>query len=92
MVNTQSGTDVGAGISFGPTVEGTLDTDDDTIPGATSLVTPCTELFTRTRVSGLHIPRTLRSGDSGIARLGGAASLNKFNYLTIDLWTPRGIP
>ena len=57
MVSMQSGTDVGAG-------EGCLDVDDDgNIPSAstsaTSLATPRTELFSRRRVSGIHIPRTL---------------------------------
>ena len=56
----QSGTDVGTSTAAG---EGTLDTEDDTIPSAstsaTSLVTPRTELFSRRRVSGIHIPRTL---------------------------------
>jgi protein MON2 len=60
MVSMQSGTDVGTSTAAG---EGTLDTEDDTIPSAstsaTSLVTPRTELFSRRRVSGIHIPRTL---------------------------------
>ena len=56
MGSMQSGTDVGAGASVGTTVEVTLDTEDDTVPGATSLVTPRTELFTRTRVSRTQRP------------------------------------
>jgi len=60
MVSMQSGTDVGTITAAG---EGTLDAEDDTIPSAstsaTSLVTPRTELFSRRRVSGIHIPRTL---------------------------------
>lgn len=57
MVSMQSG--VGVGSSIG---EGGLDAEDD-IPSAstsaTSLVTPRTERFSRRRVSGIHIPRTL---------------------------------
>jgi len=53
----QNGTDVGVG-------EGSLDVEDDgNIPSAStsvmSLATPHTELFSRRRVSGSHIPRTL---------------------------------
>jgi len=65
MVSMQSGTNVGfgAGAGAGTAGEGTLDAEDDTIPSAstsaTSLVTPRTELFSRRRVSGIHIPRTL---------------------------------
>jgi len=67
MVSMQSGTNVGfgagAGVGVGTAGEGTLDTEDDTIlsvsTSATSLVTPRTELFSRRRVSGIHIPRTL---------------------------------
>ena len=48
MVSMQSGTDVGTRTAAG---EGALDTEDDTIPSAstsaTSLVTPRTELFSR---------------------------------------------
>jgi len=59
----QSGTNVGFGAGAGTSGEGTLDAEDDTIPSAstsaTSLVTPRTELFSRRRVSGIHIPRTL---------------------------------
>jgi hypothetical protein len=57
MVNMQSGADVGAVAG-----EGTLETEDD-IPSAstsvTSLVTPRSDRFSRRRVSGIHIPRTL---------------------------------
>ncbi|KAI9452204.1 hypothetical protein F5148DRAFT_1237059 [Russula earlei] len=77
MVSMQSGADVGAGAGAG---EGTLDVEDDNVPSAstsaTSLVTPRTERWGRRRVSGIHIPRTLRSGDFGIARLGGVAAPN----------------
>jgi len=57
----QGGTDVGSGAGTGTAVEGTLDTEDDTIPSATSLVTPRTELFSGrwSRASGIHVPRTL---------------------------------
>ena len=60
MVSMQSGVDVGAGAGTG---EGALDVEEDNIPSAstsaTSLVTPRTERFSRRRVSGIHIPRTL---------------------------------
>ena len=60
MVSMQSGVDVGAGAGTG---EGNLDVEEDNIPSAstsaTSLVTPRTERFSRRRVSGIHIPRTL---------------------------------
>lgn len=60
MVSMQSGVDVGAGSSIG---EGGLDAEEDNIPSAstsaTSLVTPRSERFSRRRVSGIHIPRTL---------------------------------
>ena len=65
MVSMQSGTNggSGAGTGAGTTGEGALDAEDDTIPSAstsaTSLVTPRTELVSRRRVSGIHIPRTL---------------------------------
>ena len=58
----QGRTDVGAGAMLVPPGKGAVDTEDDTIPSATSLVTPHTESFNRrwgkTRVSGIHIPRT----------------------------------
>jgi hypothetical protein len=60
MVSMQSGVDVGGGAGAG---EGALDVEEDNIPSAstsaTSLVTPRTERFSRRRVSGIHIPRTL---------------------------------
>ena len=60
MVSMQSGVDVGAGAGTG---EGVLDVEEDNIPSAntsaTSLVTPRTERYSRRRVSGIHIPRTL---------------------------------
>jgi len=63
MVSMQNSTDVGSGAGAGTAGEGTLDTEDDTIPSgstsATSLVTPCTELFSRRRARGIHIPQTL---------------------------------
>ena len=59
----QNGTDVGSGVGAGTAGDGTLDTEGDTMPSgsmsATSLVTPCTELFSRRRVRGIHILRTL---------------------------------
>jgi hypothetical protein len=60
MANMQIGVGVGAGASA---EEGVLDVEEDNIPSAstnaTSLVTPRTERFSRRRVSGIHIPRTL---------------------------------
>ena len=60
MVSMQCGVDVGAGTGTG---EGALDVEEDNIPSAstsaTSLATPRTERFSRRRVSGIHIPRTL---------------------------------
>ncbi|KAF5350099.1 hypothetical protein D9756_009239 [Leucocoprinus leucothites] len=38
--------------------------------------TPRAEGINRRRVSGIHIPRTLRTGDFGISRLGGISMLN----------------
>ena len=59
MVSMQSGVDVGPGAGTGDV----LDVEEDNIPSAstsaTSLVTPRTERFSRRRVSGIHIPRTL---------------------------------
>ncbi|KAF9445437.1 hypothetical protein P691DRAFT_805683 [Macrolepiota fuliginosa MF-IS2] len=37
---------------------------------------PKAEVTRRRRVSGIHIPKTLRAGDFGISRLGGVAMLN----------------
>ena len=60
MVSMQSGVDVGGGAGTG---EGVLDVEEDNIPSAstsaTSLVTPRADRFSRRRVSGIHIPRTL---------------------------------
>ncbi|KAH9018228.1 hypothetical protein EDB83DRAFT_2528502 [Lactarius deliciosus] len=73
MVSMQSGIGVTA------TAEGPLEIDDDVSSASTSttsLATPRADRFSRRRVSGIHIPRTLRSGDFGIARLGGVATLN----------------
>ncbi|KAH9013194.1 hypothetical protein EDB84DRAFT_1533406 [Lactarius hengduanensis] len=73
MVSMQSGIGVTA------TAEGSLEIDDDVSSASTSttsLATPRADRFSRRRVSGIHIPRTLRSGDFGIARLGGVATLN----------------
>ncbi|KAH9049809.1 hypothetical protein EDB83DRAFT_2553433 [Lactarius deliciosus] len=73
MVSMQSGIGVTA------TAEGPLEIDDDVSSAntsTTSLATPRADRFSRRRVSGIHIPRTLRSGDLGIARLGGVATLN----------------
>lgn len=64
MVSMQSGTDVGSASAGAG--EGSLDVEDDNIPSAstsvTSLATPRSELVSRRRVSGIHIPRTLVRG------------------------------
>ena len=60
MVSMQGGIDVGAGAGAG---EGVFDVEEDNTlsasTSAASLVTPCTERFSRRRVSRTHIPRTL---------------------------------
>ncbi|KAJ7226681.1 hypothetical protein GGX14DRAFT_692973 [Mycena pura] len=50
-------------------------------------LSPMLEPAHRRRVSGIHIPRTLRSGDFGISRLGGVALLNihRFIYRSPDV-------
>ena len=62
MVSMQSGVDVGPAANAGEGSLG-LDVEEDNIPSAstsaTSLVTPRAERFSRRRVSGIHIPRTL---------------------------------
>ena len=67
MVSMQCGTDVGT--VTGIVGEGTLDAEDDLIPSAstsaTSFVTPCTELFSRRKVSGIHIPSVSPSTETG---------------------------
>jgi hypothetical protein len=59
-VNMPNGVNVGAGAGTG---EGVLDVEEDNIPSAstsaTGLVTPRTEQFSRRRVGGIRIPRTL---------------------------------
>ncbi|KAG5638067.1 hypothetical protein H0H81_002035 [Sphagnurus paluster] len=47
--------------------------EDVMSPGALS---PRSNTAHRRRISGIHIPRTLRSGDFGITKLGGVALLN----------------
>ncbi|KAF9810712.1 hypothetical protein IEO21_06846 [Rhodonia placenta] len=52
---------------------------------------PPTEQAHRRRVSGIHLPRTLRSGDFGISKLGGVAMLNihRLIYRSSDIaWDP----
>jgi len=58
MISVQNGTDVGSGAGAGTAGERTLDAEDDTVPSATGLVIPCTELVSR-RVNGIHMPRSL---------------------------------
>ncbi|KAH9961982.1 hypothetical protein BC827DRAFT_1383745 [Russula dissimulans] len=53
--------------------------EDNILSTSTSkagFVTSRSEQFGRRRVGGIHIPWTLRSGDSSIARLGSIAALN----------------
>jgi len=58
MVSVQNGTDVGPSAG----AAGEFGAEDDTIPSATSPVTPCTELFGRARVSGIHFPNSADIG------------------------------
>ncbi|KAH8105097.1 hypothetical protein BXZ70DRAFT_887449 [Cristinia sonorae] len=51
----------------------TVDLQDDL---ANAMLSPVTESAHRRRVSGIHLPRTLRSGDFGISKLGSVATLN----------------
>ncbi|KAJ7664366.1 hypothetical protein DFH06DRAFT_322458 [Mycena polygramma] len=44
-------------------------------------LTPKIETAHRRRVSGIHLPRTLRSGDFGINKLGGVALLNIYRLI-----------
>ncbi|KAJ6632164.1 hypothetical protein B0H10DRAFT_1976381 [Mycena sp. CBHHK59/15] len=46
-----------------------------------STLSPRLEPAHRRRVSGIHIPRTLRSGDFGINKLGGVALLNIYRLI-----------
>ncbi|KAI0086033.1 guanine nucleotide exchange factor in Golgi transport N-terminal-domain-containing protein [Irpex rosettiformis] len=49
-------------------------------PSATLL----TDTVNRRRVSGIHLPRTMRSGDFGINKLGGVAKLNIYRLIYRD--------
>ncbi|KAI0933226.1 hypothetical protein AcV7_004756 [Taiwanofungus camphoratus] len=54
-------------------------------------LSPPSESAHRRRVSGIHLPRTPRSGDFGISKLGGVASLNihRLIYRSADVaWYP----
>ncbi|OBZ73105.1 Protein MON2 [Grifola frondosa] len=54
-------------------------------------LSPMTEPAHRRRVSGIHLARTLRSGDFGISKLGGVATLNthRLIYRSPDIaWDP----
>ncbi|KAJ3005991.1 hypothetical protein NUW54_g4103 [Trametes sanguinea] len=54
-------------------------------------LSPPVESAHRRRVSGIHLPRTLRSGDFGISKLGGVAMLNihRLIYRSPDVaWDP----
>ncbi|KAF7333497.1 Protein MON2 [Mycena venus] len=47
----------------------------------TATLSPKFEAAHRRRVSGIHLPRTLRSGDFGINKLGGVALLNIYRLI-----------
>ncbi|KAI1793675.1 hypothetical protein LXA43DRAFT_971708 [Ganoderma leucocontextum] len=60
-------------------------------PSSTLSASASTEPAHRRRVSGIHLPRTLRSGDFGIGKLGGVAMLNihRLIYRSSDVaWDP----
>ncbi|KAF8129901.1 hypothetical protein EV363DRAFT_1399707 [Boletus edulis] len=46
------------------------------LPFLPTTLSPRNDLFHRRRVSGIHLPKTLRSGDFGVERLGTVAMLN----------------
>ncbi|KAJ7102802.1 hypothetical protein C8R44DRAFT_682224 [Mycena epipterygia] len=50
-------------------------------PPTPSALSPRLEPAHRRRVSGIHLPRTLRSGDFGINKLGGVAHLNIYRLI-----------
>ncbi|KAJ7911535.1 hypothetical protein B0H13DRAFT_2009133, partial [Mycena leptocephala] len=56
--------------------ESIVDTSERNSLDDTATLSPKIEPAHRRRVSGIHIPRTLRSGDFGINKLGGVALLN----------------
>ncbi|TFY51708.1 hypothetical protein EVG20_g10873, partial [Dentipellis fragilis] len=58
-----------------------VDVGDDlsgtgSVTSLSSTLTPRHESASRRRVSGIHLPRTLRSGDFGINKIGGVAIVN----------------
>ncbi|KAI0048499.1 hypothetical protein FA95DRAFT_1517415 [Auriscalpium vulgare] len=61
--------------------------DGEPTGSTTSLASPRTEYVNRRRVSGIHLPRTLRSGDFGINRLGGVAiqNIHRLIYRASDI-------
>ncbi|KAF9074107.1 hypothetical protein BDP27DRAFT_1399717 [Rhodocollybia butyracea] len=65
--------------------------EDGSVEELSSLGTaPLTDTPRRRRVSGIHLPRTLRTGDFGINKLGGVVSLNihRLIYRSPDVaWT-----
>ncbi|TCD65014.1 hypothetical protein EIP91_003335 [Steccherinum ochraceum] len=65
-----------------------VDTMDDL---SNAMLSPITENAHRRRVSGIHLPRTLRSGDFGISKIGGVATLNIHRLIYRDpevAWDP----
>ncbi|KAF8656137.1 hypothetical protein AX16_002739 [Volvariella volvacea WC 439] len=72
MVGMQTQAEVGSATGLGFTAIESESTEDTSLGGNLS---PKTEVHRR-RVSGIHIPRTLRSGDFGITKLGQVAMLN----------------
>ncbi|KAF8345051.1 hypothetical protein F5887DRAFT_1282803 [Amanita rubescens] len=49
---------------------------DDTASLSSAVLTPKKDAAHRRRVSGIYVPRTLRTGDFGLTKLGGVAMLN----------------
>ncbi|KIJ91398.1 hypothetical protein K443DRAFT_115078 [Laccaria amethystina LaAM-08-1] len=66
---------VGMQVEGGPAARASLESVDET--GSTqSLMMPKLEPAQRRRMSGIHLPKTQRTGDFGISKLGGVALLN----------------
>ncbi|KAF8435407.1 hypothetical protein L210DRAFT_3453035 [Boletus edulis BED1] len=56
---------------------GEAESTDEVAPSISpTTLSPRNDLFHRRRVSGIHLPKTLRSGDFGVERLGTVAMLN----------------
>ncbi|KAI0700224.1 hypothetical protein C8T65DRAFT_790748 [Cerioporus squamosus] len=74
------------------TLEGINESVEELSTSSSATLSPSSaEPAHRRRVSGIHLPRTLRSGDFGIAKLGGVAMLNihRLIYRSPDVaWDP----